>query len=132
VLVHCFAGCTMAAILAALGLAPRDLFAGSLLSPQQQVVLRAAKEASEMAARMERKALRDAWDRSKKWGAVVNALGAKLARNPEDEALGSVFHRACDRMRESEIEAEKWNPVRRLSAKIEERTNEQSQFIPTV
>lgn len=132
VLVHCFAGCCLAAILAALELAPRDLFAGPPPQPQQQAALRAAREASEIVARMERKARREAWDRARKWVAVVNELGAKLARNPQDEALASVFHTACDRLRESEAEAEKWNPVRRVIAKVEGRTNEQSKSIPTV
>jgi len=126
VLVYCFAGCRVAAILAALGLGSRDLFAGPPASPEQAVALRAARAARERTARAERKERHEASDRVRKWDAVVNALGFKLARAPE-EALGQLFHKACGRLHEAETEAERWNPVRRMSAKDEEWSHEHTE-----
>jgi hypothetical protein len=120
VLVYCFAGCALAAILAALGLASRDLFAGPPPSPQQAAALRLAREVREQAERAQRQTRRDAWDCVRKWEAVVNALGAKLAHRPDDESLGRIFHTACDRMRESETLAKDWNPAQTASAQGEE------------
>lgn len=112
--VHCFAGCSCAAILAALGLSRCDLYAGPPPSPAQAAAIRATKEARERMVRAERKARRDAWDRVSKLQAVVNALGAKLARTSDDEdaELTRLFHAACDRLHQVEVEAEKWNPMR--------------------
>jgi len=110
VLVHCFAGCANTAILAALGLGCRDLYAGPPPSPQQAAALRAARETRERAARMEGNARRDAWDAVRKWEGVVNALGSKLARTPDDapggDSLTALFHQACQRLHTAEIAAE--------------------------
>jgi hypothetical protein len=114
VLVLCRAGCTLDSILAALKLRRRDLFAGPPPSPEQQAALRAAREARERAARAERKARLRALAGVEKLQAVVNALGAKLARLPDDDPrgmeLGRLFHTACDRLREAEAEADKFYP----------------------
>ena len=87
VLLHCFAGCTHTAIVAAMGLSTRDLNAGPSPSPAEQ--------------------RREAWDSVRKWRAAVDALGAKLARTPEDDALAKVFNDAYDRLHQAETEAEK-------------------------
>jgi hypothetical protein len=110
VLVHCFAGCANTAILAALGLGRRDLYAGPPPSTQQAAALRAAREARERAARIEGKARRDAWNAVRKWEGVVKALGSKLARTPDDapggDSLTALFHQACERLHAAEITAE--------------------------
>jgi hypothetical protein len=110
VLVHCFAGCAYTAILAALGLSKRDLYAGTRLSPQQSATLRAAREARERFSRIEGQARRDAWDGVRKWEGVVKTLGAKLARTSDDApngaSLTALFHETCDRLHLAEIEAE--------------------------
>jgi hypothetical protein len=110
VLVHCFAGCSLEAILVALGLAHRDLFAGPPPSPQQ--THRAAQERTQRdaEARNRRRAHGAACDRVRRWEAIVSALGAKLGRATENDGLAQAFHRACDKLHEAEIKAEKWNP----------------------
>lgn len=120
VLVLCRAGCSLDSILAALKLARRDLFAGPAPSPQQAATLRAALKARQSAARAERKARQVALDRERKLDAVKEALGAKLARAPEDDALARLFHVACERHREAETEVDKFYPVRQLGAEVEQ------------
>jgi hypothetical protein len=111
VLVHCFAGCTVAAILAALKLSPRDLFAGPPPSPEHAASLRTAREQRARQARELRKADREAWDRVRRWEAVKDALGAKLARmpdnSPDGDGLTRTFHEACDRLHQAEQDAER-------------------------
>jgi len=53
---------------------------------------------------MKRQVRHDAWVSVRRWEAVVNLLGAKLARAPDDAALGKTLHAACDRLHELEIE----------------------------
>jgi hypothetical protein len=112
VLVHCFAGCAHTTILAALRLSCRDLYIGAPPSPQQAAALRSVREARERAARKEGQMRRDAWDAVRKWEGVVNTLGAKLARTPDDApdgaCLTSLFHTACDRLHSAEITAEQF------------------------
>jgi hypothetical protein len=57
--------------------------------------------------RAEHAANREAWDKVRRWEAVVNALGAKLARTPDDEAgeLIRVFHDACRHLGQAETAA---------------------------
>jgi hypothetical protein len=109
VLIHCFAGCTHTAILAKLGLAQSDLFAGPPPSPAQVGLLQAEREARENTTRTQRRELREAWDRVRKWQAVVDRLGDKLAQTPDAEAreLARLFSEACNRMHEAEMEAER-------------------------
>jgi len=116
VLVLCRAGCALDSILSALKLAKRDLFAGPPPSPEQTAAIQAAREAHQQAARAERKARLAALDRVEKLQAVVNALGAKLARSPEDDKLAELFHMACDRLHAAETEADKYYPMRRVDA----------------
>jgi hypothetical protein len=120
VLLLCRAGCSLDAILAALKLGKRDLFAGPPPSPAQQAALRAAQESHQQAARAERKARLAALDRVEKLRAVVSALAAKLARlSDEDtrcEELTRLFHAACERLRAAEQRADKFYPMRRVSA----------------
>jgi hypothetical protein len=103
VLVHCFAGCTLEQILVALKVQKRDLFAGPPPSAEQLAAARAAQIAHEQAARIERKTRHAAIERLKKLEAIVEALGAKLARDPENEALARAFHQACDLLHQAEL-----------------------------
>lgn len=126
VLVLCRAGCSLDSILAALKLTKRDLFAGPPPSAQQAAAFRAAKEAQQEAVRTERKARLAALDRVEKLQAVVNALGAKLVRLPDDDVRGTeltrLFHLASDRLREASIDADKFYLMRRMSAKDKDDT----------
>ena len=119
-LLHCFAGCPLDAILAALKLARRDLFAAGPPSLKQAAALRTAQEVRLQAARAERKARLAALDHMERLQAVVNALGAKLARLPDDDEQGAkwarLFHAASDRHREASIEVDKFYPMRRRHA----------------
>jgi len=126
VLVLCRAGCALESILAALKLAKRDLFAGPPPSPQQQAAIQAAREAHQQAARAERMARLAALDRAGKLQAVVNKLGAKLARSPENDALNQLFHSACDRLHAAETEADKYYPMRRVDAQDKDAASEQT------
>lgn len=126
VLLRCFAGCTVSEILAALGLGLRDLFAGPPPSPEQTAALRATQEVRLIAKEAERKARLDALNRLEKLQAVVNALGAKLARAPENDALAQLLHTACDRLQAAELQADSFYPMRRVSAQDKETILERS------
>ena len=88
-------------------LSRRDLFQGSPPSPAQLAAFETEREAKEHERRAERAADRAAWDKVRGWQAVVNQLGAKLARTPDDAAdeLTRIFHNACTRMHEAETAA---------------------------
>ena len=102
VLVRCWAGCTTKNICAALGITLRDLFAGPPATPRQVALLAAEREAKAAIERHQRAVERAARDRLWKLEQLVNVLGARLARNPEDAELGRLFHRVCDRLHEAE------------------------------
>ena len=108
-LLHCFAGCTTDSILAALKLARRDLFQGPPPSPAQLAALEAERKVTEQLKRAARTAEGKAWDKLRRWEAIVNALGAKLARLPDDapegDALTRTFHAACAQLHKWETAA---------------------------
>jgi hypothetical protein len=120
VLVLCRAGCSLDSILAALKLVKRDLFAGPPPTPAQTAAIQAAREAHQQVARAERTARLAALDRVEKLQAVVNALGAKLARLPDDDVRGAeltrLFHAANDRLHAAEVELDNFYPMRRVDA----------------
>jgi len=109
ILLHCFAGCATDEILAALKLSRRDLFQGPPPSPAQLAVLDATRKVAEQRRRAARAAEGEAWDKSRRWEAIVNALGAKLARMaddaPDGDALTRTFHDACEQLRKAEATA---------------------------
>jgi hypothetical protein len=109
VLLHCFAGCATDAILAALKLSRRDLFQGPPPSPAQLAALDAKRTVEEQRKRAARAAEGETWDTVRRWEAVVKALGAKLARTPDDApdngALTHTFHVACERLSHAETAA---------------------------
>jgi hypothetical protein len=119
-LVRCFAGCSLDAILMAMGLTYKDLFAGPPPSPAELAAIQRAREEREEAARVARMMRRNAWDRVRRWEAIVSALGAKLACAPDGSSEGDrlcrLYHEACDRLHAAEIEAEKYNTDRRMGA----------------
>ena len=106
VLVHCFAKCSLDAVLAGMGLARRDLFHGPAPSPEQAALIRASREAREQAECFRRKARREARYNVTKWEAVVNALGARLARAPDDNTLAKLFQEACGQLHELQMRVE--------------------------
>lgn len=107
VLVYCFGGCTTDAILSALRLGRRDLFQGPPPSPAQLAALEAERGAMEARKRKANVAANAACDVERKWDAVVNALGEKLAHTPdaapEKPELARLFHQALDKRREAEL-----------------------------
>ena len=109
VLLHCHAGCTTDAILDALKLAPRDLFQGPPPSPARLAALVAERNATDQRRRTQRAAEREAWDKVRRWEAIVDALGAKLARTADDApdggALTLTFRTACERRSKAETDA---------------------------
>ena len=109
ILLHCFAGCSTDAILAALNLSRRDLFQGPPPKPEQLDALEAGRKAAEQQRRAVRATEREAWDKTRRWAAIVDALGAKLARTPDDapdgDALTRAFHDACAQLSKAETEA---------------------------
>ena len=119
VLLFCHAGCSLDSILAKLKLSKRDLFAGPPPSAQQLATIRAARESRNEAVRAERKARLAALERVERLQAVVNALGAKLVRLPDDDArsaeLARLFHVASDRLHQATTEADKFYLKRRKS-----------------
>jgi hypothetical protein len=121
ILLRCFAGCTIDSILSTLGLGRRDLFSGPPPTPEQLAALRAAQEEWETRASMARKTRLAAIQKAEKLQAIVNALGAKLARNPEDVAMAVAFHQACDLQHRAQAIADAlYQPLRRVRA--QERT----------
>ncbi|MHB8391410.1 MAG: hypothetical protein ACYDBH_17820 [Acidobacteriaceae bacterium] len=106
VLLKCWsAGCSIESIVSALGLPMSALFDSARLSPEQraeaarQRIIRDAERSRQQAIDREQR------DRLFKLERLMNAIGAKLARNPDDAELGSVFHLACDRLHEAETTA---------------------------
>ena len=110
VLAHCFGGCALDAVIAALGLSCRDLFAGPQPSPQQArvaAIQRTRREAEQDAIRQER---RSNADRFRRLTAVVESIGDRLARMPDnspaEKAMTRLFHTALERQRDAESELE--------------------------
>jgi hypothetical protein len=110
VLAHCFGGCTLDAILAALGLSSRDLFAGPPPSAEQvrlSALQRRQMNAERAAIRRERAEIAD---RYRRLTALVEAIGDRLARLPDDapaaSAITGLFHTAIERQHEVETELE--------------------------
>lgn len=104
VLLYCFRGCSLLEILAALGLAPRDLFEGPPPTPEQ--LRKAAQERTrrDVEARRRRAAHAAVCDRLRKLEAVCNSLGERLARQTDNETLAALFHAALEKLREAEAE----------------------------
>ena len=101
-ILHCFAGCPTTAITAALGLSMRDLFSGPPPSPEHLAVIRAERERKEAERQCLAAERREALDRLDRIQLTVNALGAKLARTPDNDKLAAAFHKECMALHEAE------------------------------
>jgi hypothetical protein len=104
----CHAGCSLTSILTASGLHLRDLFDGPPLSPAQARQAAAERRKREQQEQQQRDVRRAARDIVWKWESIVNELGARLARTPDDEpddALTVLFHQAMNRLHEGEMKA---------------------------
>lgn len=108
VLVHCFAGCTFAAILASSGLTPRDLFVGPPPSPAKLRELALQRAQIDIEAAILRSKGRQKADRVRKLYAIKEALGEALERQPDNDRLAALFHAAIDKFHEAEYELEVW------------------------
>jgi hypothetical protein len=97
-------GCTPEQITAALGLQMRDLFAGPPATPQQAAMLAAEREAKAAWQRQQRAISRAARDRVFQLESLVDAIGEKLARSPDDRELERLFHEVCDAFHAAEAE----------------------------
>jgi len=79
----------------------RDLFNAPLTPGQRQQA--AQVKAIQDAEHARQRAIgRDQRDRVFKLEKLMDAIGAKLARSPDDRELGRLFHLACDRWHEAE------------------------------
>jgi hypothetical protein len=103
-LIHCFAGCTLNAVLQAAKLGVRDLFSECAIpvtsctlpedsgSRESRCVFRQADKASR--------------DKCRKLEAICDALAAKLARladdAPESDAITRLYHETLTRLRSTE------------------------------
>lgn len=110
ILLHCFAGCTVREILAAQKLASRDLFAGppqSRWQAQRAAQERALRDAEATARRVGRGALAD---RYRKLTILVEFVGDRLARLPEnapgENTMTRLFHEALSIQRDVQAKLE--------------------------
>ena len=111
VLLYCFAGCALTAILKPLSLTTHDLFAGEPLSVQQRALLAREREARDAQLERERRAGREARERVRKLEAIRNALGGRLMLSPESDELDRLYRLALDRLRDAELAAQNERPV---------------------
>ncbi|MDR5726933.1 MAG: hypothetical protein RB191_05640 [Terriglobia bacterium] len=103
VLLKCWSqGCAVASIVAALGLRMADLFDGPALTPEKAAQSALVNAAREQWNRQCRAVERARVDRVRDLENVVDGLAARLARDPENTALGGLFHRTVDKLHEAE------------------------------
>ena len=107
-LMHCFAGCTLPAVLEACGLRMNDLFSESSLSTEhvgEAIRRREQLEAEARAGRLQRSKLTN---RFHKLDRLTERLAAKMATTtastPEVNELAKRFHQAVERTRTLGIE----------------------------
>lgn len=108
VLVRCWShGCTLEQITGALGIHVSDLFNDVKLTPTQRAEVVRQKAIREAERIHQRKQDRAACDLIFRLERIVNAIGAKLARSPDDRELGRLFHLASDKLHEAAATNEK-------------------------
>ena len=95
VLVHCFAGCQVQAVLAALNLTSRDLFVGEPPSRYALEQARNERESVERKSRAEVVKERRLIDVFRRAGIAIDTLAARLAFEPACDETAEVFHAAC-------------------------------------
>jgi hypothetical protein len=111
-LVHCHAGCTLPKVLAALGLASRDLFVGPPPTTEQLREAALERERHEAGAHQRRIAHGAACDRLLRLERVAEALGGRLARLPDGEggAMAALFCRVMEHLHAAEVAEEDLRP----------------------
>ncbi len=115
VLVHCWAGCDLAAVLKAAGLTFQSLFpAGPPPTKAQRDALDRQRRTKLVEANRERQANKEIRERVQKLTAIVNALGAKLARQPESDVFAAIFHQACWKLHLAEWEQEAYPRTKKV------------------
>lgn len=116
VLLHCFAGCSLAEILAKLKLSRRDLFPGPPLTREQLAKLQSDRDAREAVMRQQRAWLAVPCDNERRFQAAADALGAKLALLPQHDAepIAAAYHHALERVRWWQAEGERREALARF------------------
>jgi hypothetical protein len=108
VLVYCFAGCSVMAILASAGLQMSDLFPDPRQSPSEARRLEKQRAEREATQRAERRAEGAKVARVRRLEAIANALLANAARlsGPNGDAIAALGHEALRQMRVAEAALE--------------------------
>ena len=101
-LLRCWAGCRTEDVLAAIHLPMSALFNGAKLSPSARTEAARIRQIRDAAAKAEHHAECEHNRKLLRLEHLRDALGAKLARSPDDVELGRLFHRACDWLHEAE------------------------------
>ena len=105
IVLHCFAGCTNPAVVAALGLTLGDLFPGPPPTRAEQRKAREQREARDAEERRRARAGRRVADLYRRVTRVVDASGAALAYAPDapgSDEMAATFHRAVRMQQEME------------------------------
>jgi hypothetical protein len=105
ILINCFSGCGVTAVLRASGLQLRDLFAGPPPTPAQARKAAAERQEQERRQQKERVTERVAFDRIRKLHAIADELGCRLANDPAapgSDAVAQLFHDTLDKIRKAE------------------------------
>jgi hypothetical protein len=108
--VHCFAGCALSEILAPLGLALRDLFPESSVTPAQMRTASAIRRAREEQELQQREINRTVRKRVATLNAIVDEVISRLVVLPDDcpesYDLAKLFHQTLDELRLAEVEVQ--------------------------
>jgi hypothetical protein len=88
--------------------------------------MRELQQRRELTANEERMARLGAIQRVEKLQAVVNALGARLARSLDDDRLARLFHEAARLHHEAEMELDRYYPMRQDCAQEQDIAREQA------
>jgi hypothetical protein len=110
VLLHCHAGCTVEAVLAALGLAWHDLFAGPPPTPEQTQLAALTRDKHETEARQRHIAHGAACERMLRLERIADELGARLTRTQDDDEIAGLFYQVMDQLHAAEIAEEGLRP----------------------
>lgn len=102
VLLKCWAGCRTEDVIAAISLPMSALFSDAQLSPNTRAKAIRLRQNRDAASKAEHHAACERNRELLRLERLRDALGAKLARSPDDREIGMLFHRACDALREAE------------------------------
>jgi hypothetical protein len=110
-LVHCHAGCPLAAVLTASGLLVSDLFPGRPPSPAQARQASAEREKRERLANKQKQLERRLREMVNKLESILNELGRRLARLDDDDPIGEavceLFHQVSTKLHTAEANYER-------------------------